>query len=220
MSNNFVALSAHLVGYVPIPVVSVKIFKDRLKFDLDPDHTLPRNKENYSEDLELNDQARTGVKEECPLNCLDSFHISKNFEWDILHDFDEGICHYVMTCVISSLATSPARNVPPVFKLSTLNRRLVLFSFGTHAALYNTKLCITEDHLQHKKLKMAGSEMQCFVQNFEVLVEDLVPQHNAAWKLYLSLQRVLDIVLAQNIPRHRTTVLQHLLRAWQRIFGP
>lgn len=195
-----------------------KIPKERMRFDVSLDKSLVRTITNYENDLVVNDQSKTGISEKCVFNDLDSFHITENSEGDLLHDFDEGLSQYVVTFVLTKLTTAESRNTKPVFSLPTLNRRIQLFHFGTHSALYKTRLGVIAEDLEKQKLKMTGSEMEWFTQTLGVLVGDLVPKDNVYWKLYLALLNVLDIVRAKTLPGSTLEVLPHYLQVLAELY--
>ena len=194
-------------AFANYPCRFCKVFQTRMQYDIQEDRSLMRNVQNYEEDLLIGDESRTGIKEKCAINDVESFHITENLEADILHDFDEGILHNITTCILLAL-TKQTKEQKAVFTMKTLNRRLQLFNFGTHSSLYQTKMCVTADDLSKGKLKTTGSEMQCFVRNFGVLMGDLVPECNEHWKLYLCLQHVLDIVCAKSLSKSTITSLK------------
>ena len=113
-----------------------KVHLNRMQVDLQLDKSLLRNRQNYEEDVHLQDQELTGIKNRCDFNEIKSFHITENLEDDILHDFDEDISHYVMKFISIKLTGDKIG----FFKLADLKRRLNLFDFGTNSALYRTKL--------------------------------------------------------------------------------
>ncbi|KAK3909843.1 Formamidopyrimidine-DNA glycosylase [Frankliniella fusca] len=195
-----------------------KVPQERMRYDVSLDKSLLRTKTNYENDLVVNDQTKTGISEKCVFNDLESFHITENLEGDLLHDFDEGLNHYVVTFVLTKLTTAESRNTKPVFSLATLNRRMQLFDFGTHSALYKTKLGVTAQDLEKGKLKMTGSEMEWFSLALGVLVGDLVPNDNLYWKLYLALRNVLDIVRAKTLPSSTLEILPHYLKVLAELF--
>ncbi|KAK3931890.1 Membrane-bound lytic murein transglycosylase F [Frankliniella fusca] len=49
-----------------------------------------RDEKSYSEDVAASDPKSTGVKFDCVLNALPSFHITSNYAVDIFHDLNEG----------------------------------------------------------------------------------------------------------------------------------
>ncbi|KAJ1524604.1 hypothetical protein ONE63_011088 [Megalurothrips usitatus] len=195
-----------------------KVPQERMRFDISLDESLLRNKTNYENDLVVNDQTKTGITEKCVFNDLDSFHITENLEGDLLHDFDEGLCHYIVTFVLTKLTTAEPPNTKPVFTLKTLNRRMQLFDFGTHSALYKTKLGVLSTDLEKEKLKMNGSEMEWFTRTLGVLVGDLVPEDNVYWKLYLALLNVEDIVRAKTLLKSSLENLPYYLQVLAELF--
>lgn len=198
-------------AWANFPCRFCKVPQERMRYDYQLDRTLLRDKVNYKEDVLTADQAQTGIRENCSLNSLESFDITENQEGDILHDFDESILHKIIIFILGHF-TKSGKKEKPLFTLRILNRRIMFFKFGTYSALHKTRLCITAEELDKGKLKMTGSEMQCFFRSFGVLMGDLVPESNVFWKLYLCLQRVLDLVLCKRLTKGSITSLRFHLR--------
>jgi len=62
---------------------------------------LLRNYQNYNEDINTNDFKQTGINKEPILHQLTSFHGTKNYSIDIMHDIYEVICHYNICHIIN-----------------------------------------------------------------------------------------------------------------------
>jgi len=84
-----------------------------------------RNIENYSEDVENLVFSETGVYKESIMNTIYSFHVTKNYCIDIMHDLFEGVCRYDMCHIIKYFI-----NTIQVFSLETLNSRKRNFNYG------------------------------------------------------------------------------------------
>ena len=61
------------------------------------DPTLLRTVQNYDADLMLGDVKKTGLEKKCAFNEIPSFHVTNNLSLDMMHDYLEGVCSYVMT---------------------------------------------------------------------------------------------------------------------------
>lgn len=55
-----------------------------------------RNVLNYNRDVELQTPLETGIRKESIFNTIESFHVTSNYAVDLMHDFHEGICSYVL----------------------------------------------------------------------------------------------------------------------------
>ncbi|KAF0746305.1 Uncharacterized protein FWK35_00022180 [Aphis craccivora] len=76
------------------------------------------NIENYSEEVENMVFSETGVYKESIMNAIYSFHVTKNYCVDIMHDLFEDVCRYDMCHIIKYFI-----NTIQVFSLETLNSR-------------------------------------------------------------------------------------------------
>lgn len=64
---------------------------------------LLRNELNHDEDVIASNLSLTGIRENSILNLINSFHVTKNFAIDIMHDIFEGVCHYNICHIIMKL---------------------------------------------------------------------------------------------------------------------
>jgi len=58
------------------------------------------NKENYCNDLEINNVSLTGLKGPSIWNELPDFHVTSNSSVDIMHDVLEGVCNYDLSFIL------------------------------------------------------------------------------------------------------------------------
>lgn len=176
-----------------------------------------RTKENYEEDLSVNNVSVTGVKNNCAFNSVPSFHISENFSVDVFHDLNEGVCHYVMVQVLShcTKVTQPLGK-PRYFSLDILNRRMEFFQFGPCDS--NKFPLLSDDCCKRDKLKMSGSEMLLFVKMFGVLIGDMVPRDDEYWKLFLKLRELLDVVLSPSLSYQQPASLKVLVEEFNLMY--
>ncbi|XP_052128324.1 uncharacterized protein LOC127750511 [Frankliniella occidentalis] len=176
-----------------------------------------RTKENYEEDLAVNNVELTGVKKNCALNSLPSFHITENYSVDIFHDFNEGICHYVLIHVLKHCTKAPYPGGDPrYFSLGLLNHRMEFFKFGPCDS--NKFPLLSDETCKRKKLKMSGSETLLFVKMFGILIGDKVPHEDEFWKLYLKLRELLDIVLSPSLSCHQSASFKVLVEEFNTMY--
>lgn len=69
--------------------------------------------------------SESGIFNQSIMNSLNSFHVTKNFCADSMHDLFEGVCHYDM-CHVIIYYTSTVK----LFSLTTLNNRKANFNYG------------------------------------------------------------------------------------------
>lgn len=115
-----------------------------------------RNKENYIQDLAVNNSSATGVVYDCIFNTLEYFHCNLNYSLDLMHDFFEGIFKYVICQVLLNFIN---RNV---VKLNVLNDRINNFSYGDQEVRYIPNI-IDKKHLEENNLKMTERESWQFI---------------------------------------------------------
>jgi len=164
-----------------------------------------RNIENYSEDVENLVFSETGVYKESIMNTIYSFHVTKNYCIDIMHDLFEGVCRYDMCHIIKYFI-----NTIQVFSLETLNSRKRNFNYGP-IEIGNISPEITDLHLNKFHLKMSAREMMTFVHFFSLMVGDLVPEGDEVWNFFLTLLKMIDILLSYTFTESTIIHLKQLI---------
>ena len=155
-----------------------------------------RKKENYLQDVLLNNITLTGVCGNCALNGLLKFHVVENFSVDITHDLLEGVCHYDMAHILSKLIEYNW------FTLEILNKRIKTFNDCSKS---NNKIgFITQNMLDKKSLKSSAAEMLYFMNNFPCIIGGLIDDEcSPVWYLYMALRDILSILLSFYIHEER-----------------
>ncbi|XP_066594928.1 uncharacterized protein [Prorops nasuta] len=169
---------------------------------LKEDITLLRTKDNYR--LDLMNHTR-GIVNKCVFNSLNSFDVTENITLDIMHDILEGICRYEMRDILNELI-----NVQKFFTLENLNSRIAFFDFGCKNSV-NKPPSICNSSLKKSSLILSASEMLCLVRGFGLIIGDLVPVHNKAWKLWLLLREIISITFSPVISDGACKLLSNLI---------
>lgn len=143
-----------------------RVEKKFTDFQFSEDLSKWRTKENYIEDVLLNNISLTGVCKDCPWNILLKFHVVENFSVDIMHDLLEGVCHYDMAHIISKLIKCNW------FTLDILNERIKMFNDNSKNK--NKIGFVTQTMLDNKSLKSSAAEMLYFMNNFPFILDGLI----------------------------------------------
>lgn len=151
---------------------------------------LLRNRNNYKQDVELNDFSCTGIYKESQLNQIKSFHVTENYSVDLMHDLFEGICHYDI-CEILNYYIEEKK----IFSLETFNRRKQQFNYGI-LEISNLSPPIKPADLKKNHLKMSAREMITFVHFLPLIIGDLVPENDSVWGFFLNLLKICDLLLS------------------------
>jgi hypothetical protein len=90
-----------VLGYVEsftanFPCRLCKVHRENFNTHISECAELMRTRENYASDRLLGNPSKTGIKEECCYNRLQTFHVVDNVYCDIMHDLFEGVCRYVL----------------------------------------------------------------------------------------------------------------------------
>lgn len=70
-----------------------KCHKEQMQLLCEEVSSFNRSKENYSNDVDVQNVTLTGVNENSIFNNLNGFHVTDNPSVDIMHDLLEGFCH-------------------------------------------------------------------------------------------------------------------------------
>lgn len=164
-----------------------------------------RNVQNYSEDVVTMNFIETGIYKDSFLNQITSFHVTKNYCIDIMHDLFEGICHYDL-CHIIRYYIDTAK----LFSLETLNSRKMNFNYG-QIEIGNISPPITALHLKKNHLKMSAREVMTFMHFFSLIIGDLIPESDEVWELFLLLLKITDILLSYTFTENAISYLKQLI---------
>lgn len=172
------------------------------------DKRLLRTKRSYENDVKLKNPSLTGVKDECIFNQLSDFHVLDNSAVDIMHDFIEGVMQRDMFDILDYYI-----NKAKLFSLFDLSCRMKLHDYGEFD-IQNKPPEILPNHLKNGSLKMSAGEMMTFFRHFGIMMSDLIPSDDIAYRVYLNLLQIFDIILARSIQRNcrgllRTLVSEH-----------
>lgn len=167
---------------------------------------LLRNITNYRPDVATDSPEFTGIITCSLLNEIPSFHVTKNFYVDIMHDIFEGVCHYDLCNSILYFIEKMK-----FFKLSDLNSRKKLFDYGP-AEIGNISGEIEISHLMKKKLKMSAREMMTFVEYLPLMIGDFIPADDIVWNFVINLIEIIDILLCFQINESSILLLQYKIQ--------
>lgn len=178
---------------------------------------LLRTPQNYKNDVDLQNQSKTGIRESCIWNRLEGYHVCKNMVVDLMHDLNEGACVYVMTQIVNHFIFDLK-----IFDLALLNFRLRIFDYGPLESS-NKPPQLKLESAKNVRIKMSASETICLVRIFSFLAGDLIPNDNPAWQLYLKLRLIVQILTSskikyEDIPRLQKLIYDHH-KQYQELFN-
>ncbi|KAB0790664.1 hypothetical protein PPYR_14890 [Photinus pyralis] len=166
-----------------------------------------RTIENYEDDLDLNNPALTGIRSECILNEIPSFHVVSNYYADVMHDVFEGICHYNFCHALLYFIQQMK-----YFDISTFNLRKTHFEYGPTEIENIHNAVIELKHIQKMKLKMSARQMMTFTLYFLIMMEDLVPNDDPVWNFLVNFVEIVDILLCFEIDDTTINLLEHKIK--------
>lgn len=179
--------------------------KSQMQSDIKEYENSLRNIENYITDVIINNEKLTGIKENCVFNEIDSFHVTYNFYFDIMHDLFEGVCKYDLTKIlVNYIETSK------YFTLDILNYRKQMFDYG-ETEIGNISPPFVLSTLKRDNLKMTARETMTFVNYLPLMIGDLIPEGDKLWDLLIVLIKIVDIVLLPHINEINIKNLEYLV---------
>lgn len=182
-----------LIGFITAFIASFccrycRITKNDLQKQYRDQEELERNRNNYLDDILMNDTTKTGIKETSILNTIPHFHVVESVGCDLTHDLAEGIERY-------NLAESILYwiKIKKDFTLNQLNERVQSFPYGENEK-GNKPPLISMKKLRKKKFTMTASEMHCFSRNLGFIVGDMITDiEDIGWELYKKTMRFVDL---------------------------
>ncbi|XP_052125801.1 uncharacterized protein LOC127749882 [Frankliniella occidentalis] len=176
---------------------------------LEEDSATLRDEISYKEDVDTDNVKVRGIKSECALNVLPSFHITSNYSIDSFHDLNEGVAHYTMLHVLRHC-------IPKYFDVDCLNDRISMYQYGVCES--NKVPLLHSEFADRRKLKMSGSETFVFVKHFGLIIGDLVPSSDPFWRLYVKLRQVFDVCQSKILTRSKAIVLKVLVKEFNSLY--
>ncbi|XP_041484273.1 uncharacterized protein LOC121430905 [Lytechinus variegatus] len=182
------------------------IHRNEAKTCLSENRLMMRNREQFVEDLALNNPQETGIKLDSPLNSISNFHVTSNAVPDIMHDLLEGICPLELKLVLKKLISDGH------FSLTTVNSRITSFNYGAPDSK-NKPTVLTEHALIHPDgcTGQSAAQMWCLMRHISVILGDLIPEENRYWDLILVLLDCMDIIFSPLCSLQDCIYLKHLI---------
>lgn len=179
---------------------------------LTEDESTIRDVINYARDAILQCGTDTGVKLNCIFNELDTFHVTINLCVDVMHDLFEGVFHYDLTNIISSLIYKYK-----LFSLDYLNQCIKSFNYGP---MNKNKIIedITVEMLNNKTIRASASEMQTLFVNFSKIIGHKIPRELEEWKIYILMRQINDIVCSKIIDPRSHELLKTLVHEHHELY--
>lgn len=207
-----------LLGFVEsfsanFPCRHCKMHKNQMKTTCVEDVSLLRNEENYEDDIAIDNLSDTGIKFRSIFNELQSFHVTRNYAPDIMHDLLEGVCMWEMKLVIAHLIETGK------FTLEDLNGRITSYDYGFQDSA-NKPCCFTAQDIRSPESAtgQTASQMYCLLRHFCLMMGDLVPQDNDKWQVIVLLLQCMDIIFSPCVSKGETYYLKQLIQDHHQYF--
>lgn len=167
-----------------------------------------RTADSYVDDV-MN--TSNGILEECVFNRVSTYSVIDNAILDPTHDLNEGICRYEMGLVLHLLIMKEK-----IFSIEILNSRLQFF--GTDSSLMNAPVEISFNAVKKKFLILSAAEMSYFVHYFALIIGDLVPPTNRTWLLYISLRKIMCMIMQPIVTEDLCKKLENVISAHHKLY--
>ncbi|CAI6360173.1 unnamed protein product [Macrosiphum euphorbiae] len=177
--------------------------KENIKTQCYEDKSLLRSTEQYFIDVERKDLSSTGIKEKCVWLDINDFNLFDQVGVDVMHDMFEGCCKYVMSFILVYYIKELK-----LFSLEVLNDRISCYDFGPES---NKPCTLSMEHINVGKVRQSASEMLILIRYFALLIGDFVPLGEPIWDLYLTMRKVIDIMLSTSLEESNCTLLETLI---------
>lgn len=192
------------------PCSTCKVRHDELIKQVEEDESLLRNKQNYTQQVQLNDISQTGIIEKCIWNEVPQFHCCESVGPDIMHDNQEGNFIFTLDLVIRSLIDRK------YFSLEELNDVILGFDYGM-IDKDNKPNCVAIEK-GRVVFSVTASSMNTLFKYFGLMVGHLVHEGDFVWRLYLLLRKIMDIVYNRYIPKTDLSLLKQYIKEYNSLF--
>lgn len=145
----------------------------------------------------------SGVKEECVWLNINNFSLFDQIGVDWMHDFLEGSAKYIFSFIIPYYI-----NKLKLFSLQILNDRMFGFDFGPE---YNKPSLFKMENVNQGNIRQSASEMLVLIRYFGLLIGDFVPDEEPVWILYITMPRILDILVSVSLEKDSCSLLKTLV---------
>ncbi|XP_050066646.1 uncharacterized protein LOC126555812 [Aphis gossypii] len=167
------------------------------------DESLLRTIDEYYIHLSENNVSTTGIKEKCVWLDVKDFSLYDQVGVDVMHDVLEGCAKYIMGFIIYYYVIELK-----LFSLQVLNERLFGFDFGPER---NKPCALSMEHISQGNVRQSASEMLILVRYFGLIIGDFIPAEEPVWTLYITLRKVIDILLSSLVEEQSIFLLKTLV---------
>lgn len=146
-----------------------------------------------------------GIRMNCDLNKLNSFHVVQNYCIDIMHDLNEGVVPFLMRLIFNHCIEKK------IFTRSTIITKSQYFDYGK----INKKNIPSQLNLEKDNLNQNASQSICLFRHLPFILYEYENQLKEIWDCFISLQTIVQIVHSRKITEKdlitlRVAVSDHL----------
>ena len=162
----------------------------------------PSNYAKHLEGIQVDSSLSSvyGIASDCPLNQLSEFSAVNCFPPDLMHDCYERIIPNFMQFLFRSLADGRL--------IRDINARINEFQFGVTDVKNKPKPDVV---FYQGQISVSASESWCLFRLLPFIIGDVVAEDNYAWKMYMLLADIFDIIMAPEQEVNDISYLQMLI---------
>ncbi|XP_064464695.1 uncharacterized protein LOC135376003 [Ornithodoros turicata] len=135
-----------------------------------------------------------GVKSQCALT-FEGFEPTEHLPPDLMHDLHEGVIPFVLKHVLFRLVIQDK-----CFTLETLNKCIETFAYDPCDAKNKPEPVARTALVGKGTLRGSASQKFSFLRHLALYIGECVSSENRAWKIYLLLREVVDLLMCRDIP--------------------
>lgn len=143
------------------------------------------------------------MKDKTVFSELEKFDIIENAVVDFMHDIAEGTSNYDLCQIITAFMNKN------YFSLEYLNN--VMRNFKYPSEVKNHPGNITKENLKNMSFKFSAAEAVAFIEHFNLMISEKIPENDDHWKLYMLLRKILAIVQSTSVFNHSHKILAQLV---------
>lgn len=134
---------------------------------------------------------------------INNFSIFDQIGVDWMHDFHEGSAKYIFQFIFPYYI-----NELKLFSLQILNDRMFGFDFGPE---HNKPSLFKMEIVSQGNIRQSASEMLVLIRYVGLLIGDFVSNEEPVWILYITMRRILDILVSVSLEKDSCSLLKTLV---------
>ena len=149
--------------------------------------------------------SKLGIKVECELNALSSFHVVTSMPPDYAHDILEGSARVVISAVLTELVTTR------IVSFDTINESLMSFPYSSAEENRPETLKWWKGKVL---CKQTAKECWTLLRLLPLAVGGHVQEENKAWEILLAYLTIVRMIISPSFTESELVLLQRSIESW------